>query len=267
MDAQPPAVPLECCVASAESALAAERGGARCLELCDNLGEGGTTPSAGMLRTVVARVGIPVRVLIRPRGGDFVWSADELEVQLQDVDAARDAGAAGVVVGALQPDGQLDGAATRALVLRARGGGGGGGGQRALSVTFHRAIDMCRDPLECLRALLAIEGIDRVLSSGGAATAPQGASMLAEMQAELQRGGHQLALMAGGGVAEDNAAALVRDTGVAMVHGTLRVKVDGAMLWRKEGVTMGSSSAEEEFARRVTSAERVAAVVAALAES
>ena len=181
---------LEVCVDNVASALAAQRAGAARVELCDALALGGTTPSIGMVRVVLRRLAedaaaqggaapppppIPVHALVRPRAGDFCYSADEAEVMVADVAALRrleEGGrrVAGVVLGALEPDGAVDVALMRRLIEAARGGGGGGGGAAAaaaaegadavagppLSVTFHRAIDASRDPLEALRACLAL---------------------------------------------------------------------------------------------------------------
>src|SRR5512146_3272836 len=145
----------EVCVDSVEGAVAAQQGGAQRVELCDNLVEGGTTPSLGMIRLTRQHIAIALNVIIRPRGGDFFYSPLEFEVMRQDILAAKEAGADGVVIGLLLPDGRVDVERTRALAALAR----------PLSVTFHRAIDLCRDPAEALEELAGL-GVDRILTSG-----------------------------------------------------------------------------------------------------
>ena len=154
---------VEACVDSVVSAVAAERGGAKRLELCDNLFDGGTTPSAGMISAVKAAVKIPVIVIIRPRGGGFVYTPEEVSVMRLDIEAARMLGAAGFAIGALTKGARIDIEQVRTL-MRHTGG---------LPVTFHRAFDLVRDQGEALESLMR-EGVARVLTSGGAATALEG---------------------------------------------------------------------------------------------
>src|SRR5687768_9675845 len=146
---------VEACVATVASAGAAESAGAGRLELCANLVEGGVTPSVGMLMGVRERVRLPLHVLIRPRGGDFLFEGDEREVMLRDIAEAGARGANGVVIGALDPEGQVDEALTRRLAEAAR----------PMAVTFHRAFDLVREPTRALETLIAL-GIERVLTSG-----------------------------------------------------------------------------------------------------
>lgn len=200
----PSPVLVEACVDSVDSALAAERGGARRVELCDALYDAGTTPSAGMIAAVVARVRVPVFVIVRPRGGGFVYSATELDVMRRDIDAARSLGAGGIVVGALREDGRVDEGRTRALVEAAAG----------LPVTFHRAFDLVPDPGEALEMLAAC-GVARVLTSGGAATALDGAKALATLVA---RAAGRVVVMAGGGIREAQVRPLVARSGVREIH-------------------------------------------------
>ena len=207
------------CVASARSAL---QGGASSVELCANLVDGGTTPSAGMIAQVVAAVGhtVAVQVIIRPRGGDFLFSDDEIEVMLMDIGAAKAAGAAGAVIGALAPDGMPDLALTARLAERAR---------PEMAVTFHRAIDLTPDPVAAVQSLLPLQ-LDRILTSGGAATAPEGLDTIAEMaRAVAASGANVPVIVPGGGLSTGNIAAVVAATGVRMVHASLRSTTDGAM--------------------------------------
>jgi copper homeostasis protein len=198
------AVLVEACVDSVESALAAERGGAGRLELCDALHDAGTTPSAGMIDAVKARTRLPVFVIVRPRGGGFVYSPAELDVMRRDVDVARRLGADGFVVGVLRRDARVDAACTKALVEAAAG----------RPVTFHRAFDLAREPLEALETLVEC-GVERVLTSGGAETALDGAEAIAALVAHA---GRRIGVIAGGGIRETGVRELVRRSGVREIH-------------------------------------------------
>lgn len=195
---------VEACVDTVESALAAERGGAGRLELCAALHDAGTTPSAGLIAAVRARVRLPVFVIIRPRGGGFVYDDAELDVMRRDIDATRALGADGLVLGALQPDRRVDERRTRAFVAAAQG----------LPVTFHRAFDLAPDLDEALETLVAC-GVTRVLTSGGAQTALEGADTIASLVA---RAGERLHVLAGGGIREAHARELVARSGVREIH-------------------------------------------------
>ncbi|MGH7678494.1 MAG: copper homeostasis protein CutC, partial [Gemmatimonadaceae bacterium] len=161
---------VEACVDSVASALAAERGGARRLELCDNLFDGGTTPSAGMISAVKAAARIPVFVIVRPRGGGFVYSPEELAVMRLDIEAARMLGADGIVLGALTGDRRVERTALEPLIAAAG----------SLPVTFHRAFDLAQDQDEALEDLMRLR-VGRVLTSGGAATALEGVERLSAL--------------------------------------------------------------------------------------
>lgn len=243
------AVLVEACVDTVASATAAERGGARRLELCDDLVEGGTTPSAGMIATVRERVGIPVFAIIRPRGGDFLYDPDDVAVMLRDVAAARAHGADGVVIGALTADGRVDAELTRRLIDAAR----------PLAVTFHRAFDVVRDQHEALDALLAL-GVDRVLTSGGAPTAVDGIPTLRRL---VEQAGDALAILAGGRVDATNAARILAETRVRELHVRGTERVASAMRYRRGDIAFGKAYEPDEYARTVTSAARVADIVRA----
>lgn len=207
---------LEMCVDSLPSALAAEAGGADRIELCSGLAEGGLTPSLGLIRAVRAQVGLRVHVMIRPRPGDFVYSADEIAVMREDILLARQSGAEGVVFGLLTAGGDVDVEATATLVAHAR----------PMEVTFHRAIDVARDLHRALKAVMEA-GADRVLTSGGRLSALEGAEELRVMvqEAGAQSGiqpGATLRVMAGGGVRAENIPELARRTGVTEFHAALR---------------------------------------------
>jgi len=195
---------VEAAVESLDDALAAIAGGADRLELCADLDAGGMTPPHALVAHVVARANVPVLVMIRPRPGDFVYSRTELDCMRDDIGRALDLGATGVVLGALDAFRRVDVVAMRALLRAAQGN----------PVTFHRAIDETPDVLVAIDSLASL-GVARVLSSGGAATAAEGADTLAAMVA---RAGDALRVVAGGGVRAPVVAALVRRSGVREVH-------------------------------------------------
>ncbi len=247
----PPApVLLEMCVDSVEAAVAAQEGGAGRVELCADLLEGGLTPSLGTIALAYERLTIPVNVIIRPRGGDFCYSAAEFEVMRRDVAAAKSAGASGVVIGLLTADGAVDVPRTRALIELAR----------PLTVTFHRAFDMARDPFLALEALIDL-GVDRLLTSGQEETAIEGLDLIAEL---VRRAGHRLIVMPGGGVTARNVGRVLRTTGAREVHVHAASLRDGPMRYRNAHCTMGGALRPAEFARSVTTAEDVRAVRAGL---
>jgi len=234
---------LEVCVDTAAGIVEAVAGGADRLELCAALELGGLTPSSALIDRAVAS-GCPVHVLIRPRAGDFVLDEAEAALVRADIAAALARGAAGVVVGALRPDGGLD----RERLARFRDAARDG------AAVLHRAADLLPDPVAAVAVAGAL-GFDGVLSSGGAPVASQGTATLARMSAEAE--GARVTVIAGAGVRPDNVAALVRNTGVAAVHASC----------------MGEAAAPDErlcrfrFAagpRRVTDRRVVAAMRAAL---
>ena len=238
MSTQPSNVILEICAASLPSAIAAERGGADRIELCSALDLGGLTPSAGCLRAVKQELSIPVRVLIRPREGDFCYSPRERELLCEDIRAARDLGVDGIVSGALLPDGSLD-LRTIEAMLQACG---------PLPFTFHRAFDHCFEPLLALQQLQML-GVDCILSSGQAADAYTGRALLRAMVRNLARSGPgpRPQIMAGAGVSSQNMATLIRQTRVGAVHLSAKVMVSSPMQHRPAAVYMGSASRRSEF--------------------
>jgi copper homeostasis protein len=241
---------VEACVDSVASALAAERGGARRLELCDALFDGGTTPSAGMIAACKEAVSIPLFVMIRPRGGGFVYSDAERDVMRRDVVVARELGADGVVIGGLRPDGVIDLGLVRFLMDSARG----------LPVTFHRAFDLTPDLVASL-ASLAEAGVHRVLTAGGASTAADGVKTLAEL---VRKAGSRLTVMAGGGVREDNVRALVSVSGVREVHVRLtRLMQSSETLGRRE-VRVRKPLPHDEAAWEETDEQRMRSFVRTL---
>jgi copper homeostasis protein len=198
---------VEAAVETLDSALAAERVGADRIELCENLSDGGTTPGTRLIGAVAERARLPVFVLIRPRAGDFVYSDGEFDQMIRHTELARTLGIAGIVTGALTPDGRVDVERTRTLVEAAAG----------LPVTFHRAIDSAVDLPAALEA--AIEaGASRVLTSGGAATAVEGVDLIAALVGQARE---RITVIAGGGIREPNVRDVIARTGVREVHARL----------------------------------------------
>lgn len=241
---------VEACVDSVQGAIAAEHAGAGRLELCANLVEGGTTPSGGMMRAVHRCVGIPVFAIVRPRGGDFLYDAADIEVMLRDIEFAKSCDIHGIVSGALNPNGTIDEDGTSALIEAAH----------PLPFTFHRAFDVTRDLDESLDALQAL-GVHRVLTSGGAATALEGSEMIARL---VRRGGDRIVVMAGGGVRHDNAAEVVKATKVKEVHLRGSRRLEGRMAFRTPRVHISRSFVPDEYAWDVTDGAEIGAVVKAV---
>jgi copper homeostasis protein len=187
-----------------EACRVAAASGADRIELCDNPGEGGTTPSAGMIRKAVVTTPIPVFPIIRPRGGDFLYSDAEFEIMQDDVTFCRDIGCQGVVLGLLQADGHVDVERTSKLVERAGN----------MEVTFHRAFDRVADPFASLEDVIRC-GCRRILTSGCRPTAEKGLDIIRELQVRAQG---RISIMPGSGIRSSNIAAIVQGTGVTEVH-------------------------------------------------
>lgn len=228
---------LEISAGSLNSALAAQEGGADRVELCDNLAEGGTTPSYGALAVARDRLRIPLYVLIRPRGGDFLYDEAERAAMIADIEACVRLGCDGVVIGALDADGEVDAAVCREQIAVAG----------PLGVTFHRAFDAARDHGRALEAAIAL-GCERILTSGGAADAWSGAARIAELNAQAAG---RIALMAGAGVTPGNIAELARRTGVRELHASAKAPRRSAMRYRNEALAGLSPDWSQSDAERV----------------
>jgi copper homeostasis protein len=195
---------IEACVESLEAALAAAAGGAQRIELCASLAAGGTSPDAATLAACLSRLTIPVFVMVRPRAGDFHYSAAERAGMVEEIWHVKAAGAQGIVAGALRPDATVDETLTRELIAAAQ----------PLPVTFHRAFDSCGDVEATLETLIGL-GVTRVLTSGQAPTAPEGAATIAKL---VRLAAGRIGIIAGGGINGGNVAGLVRTSGVREVH-------------------------------------------------
>lgn len=241
---------LEVAVDSVAGACAAERAGAARVELCAELVDGGVTPSAGSLAAARARVGIPLVALVRPRSGDFLYDDVEHDVLLRDIDAAKAARFDGVALGALTAAGDVDRARLADLIARAR----------PLAVTFHRAFDMTRHPLDALDDLIEL-GVDRVLSSGQQRTALAGAELLARLVAHA---GDRIAVIPAGGVRAHDAAAILDATGARELHSGARVRAPRRMQHENPACALGADGTRGELAHWSTDEEGVRQLVAAL---
>ena len=239
---------LEVCCGDIASVGAARSAGAARIELCSALTEGGLTPTPAMTRMAVDAGGPAVNVLIRPRSGDFLYSADEVAQMEAEITDAVAAGADGIVVGALTADGDVDIDVMRRFMAVADG----------RPLTFHRAFDLCRDPRKALDDLIAL-GCRRVLT-GQAASALEGAALIRRL---VEDADGKIIILAGGGVTAENCRDIVRLTGVEELHASAKHTVGSAMRFRRADVSMGTPDTDE-YSRATTDASRVAAIIKAL---
>jgi copper homeostasis protein len=241
---------VEACVDSVASSLAAEGGGAQRVELCDALFDGGTTPSAGMIAACKKAVSIPVVVMIRPRGGGFVYSDAERDVMRRDIVAARQLGADGIAIGGLHADGTVDLTLVRTMIEAAHD----------LPVTYHRAFDLTPDLDASLESLVSA-GVQRILTSGGAPTAAEGAEQIAHL---VRLAGSRLTVMAGGSVREENVRALISVSGVREVHVRLTRLVNAGETPARRGVSVRKALPQDDAAWEETDEQRVRSFVTTL---
>lgn len=231
--------------------MAAKAGGAGRIELCSGLTDGGLTPSAALI-DAACRSGIAkVNVLVRPRPGDFLYSSAEIHLMESDIRQAIHAGATGIVVGALTPDGDVDTEVCARLIDAARGASSGD-----VRITFHRAFDVARDASDALEKVIAL-GCDCLLTSGMAASAVDGVGLIKDL---VRQSAGRIVIMAGAGVNTANAASILAATGVGAIHSTARRSVGSAMRFRRPGVPMGAPG-QDEYAPRVTSPDVVRELV------
>lgn len=235
---------FEICSNSVESCIAAQDGGANRVELCAGIPEGGTTPSYGEIATArEVLTTTRLHVIIRPRGGDFLYSPIEVKTMLKDIDVAKQLGADGVVFGCLTADGEIDLPVMRELMKASEG----------LSVTFHRAFDVCRDAKKALEQIIDL-GCNRILTSGQQPTAELGIPLLKDLQ--LQAAG-RIILLAGCGVNEKNISRIALETGIQEFHFSARESIKSNMSYKNEAVSMGGTVHIDEYERNVTTAQRV----------
>lgn len=223
---------IEACIGTLQSGIEAEKGGANRVELCDNLAEGGTTPSAALIQMTKEKLEIPAAVMIRPRHGDFLYSDLEFEIMKKDIEFCKTVGVEAVVFGLLTPDGQIDCQRTMRLVESAGN----------MQVCFHRAVDLSRDYFEAIEQIINC-GCTRILTSGGANKAIEGFKNIRRAQ-ELY--GNKIEIMVGSGINAENVSKFY-EIGIRNFHLSGKVQIDSLMTYRKEGVSMGAISAEEEY--------------------
>ena len=240
---------IEICVEGIDGLVAAQAAGADRVELCASLLEGGLTPSMGVVRQALKIAKIPFHVIIRPRGGDFLYSELEYQTMLDDVRACRELGVAGVVFGCLTADGQIDEARMTALTDAAR----------PMKVTCHRAFDMTRSAEDAIEALVR-SGVDRVLTSGQRDTALEGLAILKRTH-DAARG--RIVIMACGALDEGNIAQVLAGSQADEMHFAALHTVPSGMLFRNPDVGMGGTAYEREFEVTLTDEDAVRRTIAA----
>jgi len=234
---------LEICAASVASCIAAQEGGAQRIELCDNLLEGGTTPSYATIALAREKVSIALYPIIRPRGGDFLCDDLEFEIMKKDIEVCKQLGCDGIVIGLLTVDGKVDKERCKVLVELAW----------PMGVTFHRAFDMTEDPMQALEDIIDI-GCERILTSGQRNTAMEGVSLLREL---VQQADGRIAIMVGAGVRSTNIEALINETGATEFHTTAKGFVESKMQYRNPDVSMGGAPGVPEYGLAVAQASEV----------
>ena len=242
-------IKIEVCANSVESCLQAQLGGADRVELCAGMPEGGTTPSYGEIKAARELLNIGLHVIIRPRGGDFMYSHLELDIMEHDIQIVRQLGVDGVVFGCLTKDGEIDIEANRRLVKAASG----------MSVTFHRAFDNCKNPLKALEQLIELH-FNRILTSGQQESAERGISLLKSLH---EQAAGRIILLAGAGVNESNIAFIHQQTDIDEYHFSAREKCKSGMVYYNPNVYMGAKGVDE-YCMDVTSASRVKNTIIAL---
>lgn len=235
---------IEICANSVASCIEAHKGGAYRVELCAAIPEGGTTPSYGEIALARKVPDIKLNVIIRPRGGDFLYSLLEHKIMLKDIEIARQLGVDGVVIGCLTAEGEVDMIRNRELIDAANG----------MSVTFHRAFDMCRDPYESLEQIISL-GCDRILTSGQQQQAEQGIPLLKEL---IQQAGDRIIIMPGSGINSSNISSIAKETGAKEFHLSARKPIESNMVYRNPTIKMGGTTIViDEYEQQVTNAELV----------
>ena len=238
---------LEICVDSIESALNAQLAGADRIELCDNLIEGGTTPSYGTIISARSNLNIMLHVIIRPIGGDFLYTDTEYDVMRRDIEVCGESGADGIVTGILTADGKIDIDRTASLVEFAR----------PMSVTFHRAFDMCADPVKGLESIIQ-SGADRLLTSGQKKTAIEGSDLINKLIKQAQG---RIIIMPGSGIDDHNIASIAKATGASEYHLTGRKTIQSRMEFRKKEITMSGYPGYDEFSGKVTDTDKIRRII------
>lgn len=237
---------VEIVVYNIESAMKAQEGGADRIELCENPGEGGTTPSYGTIELVRQNLSIDVFVMIRPRGGDFHYSNYEFHAMKRDISQCQRLSVDGIVLGIVTPEGRIDVKRCKELIDKAR----------PLKVTCHRAFDMTRDPFEALEDCMAA-GFDRILTAGQQAQAVKGASLIGEL---IKKANGRIAIMPGSGVNENTVEEIVSKSGAKEIHFSATAFRESAMQFRNQNIAGMGSDEGSEFKLRTVDPARVRAI-------
>jgi copper homeostasis protein len=237
---------LEVCADSAENALVAQSAGAQRIEFCASLPEGGTTPSYAQIKIARQYLNIKLYPLIRPRGGDFLYTDLEFEIMKSDIRFCGETGCDGVVVGILNPDGTIDMKRNRELVEIAH--------RYGMGVTFHRAFDRSAHLFQAMEDIIDL-GCERILTSGGYDTAIEGAEIIRQL---IEQAAERIIIMPGSGVTPENAEDLICRTGLKELHGTLRSRKNSGMQYRNANF----SHTENEYEQLVTDPEKIRAILA-----
>ena len=235
---------LEICANSVMSCVEAQKGGAYRVELCAAIPEGGTTPSYGEIAVAQELLDIKLNVIIRPRGGDFLYSGLEHKIMLKDIEICHKLGVDGIVIGCLTAEGDVDMQRCGELVTAAG----------EMDITFHRAFDKCRDPFTSLEDIISL-GCSRILTSGQQPKAEQGIGLLKKL---VQQAGDRIIIMPGSGINENNIVKIARETGAVEFHLSAREAVDSKMKFKNPAVSMGGTNITiNEFEQLITSAQKV----------
>ncbi len=234
---------VEIVVYNIDSAMKAQEGGADRIELCDNPGDGGTTPSYGTIELVRQNVSLDVFVMIRPRGGDFCYSSYEFHAMKRDVSQCQKLSVDGLVFGILNPDGTIDKKRCKELIRQVK----------PLKATCHRAFDMTRDPFEALEDCIEV-GFDRILTSGQQTTGALGAPLIGEL---IKRANGRIAIMPGSGVNEDNVREIIATSGATEIHFSATVFKESDMVFKNPNIASMGDAVDETFIIRTVDPARV----------
>lgn len=240
---------FEICTNSVESCIAAQEGGAQRVELCAGIAEGGTTPSYGEIATARELLKIKLHVIIRPRGGDFLYNDHEIRIMQRDIQMAKQLNVDGVVFGCLDANGNINMEQMKYLLEFTEG----------MSVTFHRAFDQCVDPYRALDELMEL-GVNRLLTSGQQPKAEQGISLIKELVEKA----NNLIILPGSGINEQNIRRIAEETGAKEFHFSAREERESRMIYRSTQVSMNGPGMPSEYIQNVTTAKRVRATITAL---
>jgi copper homeostasis protein len=238
---------LEVCVDNVESAIEAQNAGADRVELCNNLSEGGTTPGIGTISLARNNLSIGLHVMIRPRGGDFLYTDLEYDIMRREIESCGESGVDGIVLGILESGGTIDVERTARLIEFAR----------PMSATFHRAFDLCNDPYKGLNDVIATEA-ERLLTSGLKNKADEGIEFISQL---VRQAGKKIIIMPGSGINESNIELIARNTGATEFHLTGRKIIESEMTFRRQNISMGNTLDIPEYSRKVVDPDMIRNII------